>query len=82
MTIVSCIGNGSFVHTGLKSLRDEMIAKRLVIEEALYVTIDERTADTNFKNVTHIVQKMVKNNSLSIRSSNSLIHYRVILFFK
>lgn len=77
--ISTVIWTGSFKYvkhlynsSGMKNLRDEMTAKGLVIEEALYVTIDKNTAHTNFKNVTDIAQKMVKNNSLTITSSNSL----------
>jgi hypothetical protein len=73
------IWSGSFKYVkhlynskGLKNIRDEVSTKGLVIEEALYVTIDKNTVTTNFKNVTDIAQKMVKNNSLTITSSNSL----------
>lgn len=58
--------------TGLKNLQDEMRTKKLIIEEALYVTSDKNNTETNFKNVTTLAQKMVKNNSLTITSSNSL----------
>ena len=58
--------------TKLMNLKDEMIAKRLIIEEAIYVTIDANTADRNFIDVTRVAKKMVKKDTLTITSSNSL----------